>query len=142
MLKNKQTPKNPENELCLCGSNKKVKKCCFKNLNKDIYSIGQDEKSSDKVYECINKLKIKYPDYNIIDITLKLTDLTYKPYQIANFKSKTIMIAEKIEKNKEVFLTRCDSQLSDIIIMNHGAFKTFSFLNFDRVFNNICLMIK
>ena len=51
--------------------------------------------SSEQVAECIVKLKTRFLNHRIIDITEKLTETSYKPFQIANYNDPTIMIAEK-----------------------------------------------
>jgi len=140
------TPKDPKNLPCECGSKKKAKHCCLKNLPSippipSIYKTGQ-EISSEKILNCITMLKDKYPSHKIIDITDRLNNSTYKPYQIANFTDQVIMVAEKTDSNASVFTTRVESSVSDIMIMYHGAFRTFPYDYLDRVFSSVCAMIK
>jgi hypothetical protein len=137
------TPKYPKNLPCECGSKKKAKQCCMKNLQPipSIYKTGQ-EVSSEKILNCIAMLKEKYPSHKIIDITDRLNNSTYKAYQIANYTDPVIMIAEKTETNTDVFNTRVDSSISDIMVMYHGAFRTFPHEYLERVFTSICTMIK
>ena len=139
-----QTPKDPGNLPCECGSKKKAKKCCLKNLPPipSQYKTGQTELSTDQVMECIQMLQDKFPNHKIIDITCKLTEQTYKPFQIANYYDPTIMIAEKTESNASVFATRTDSALSNIMVMYHGSFRTFPFDYLERVFVSVCDMIR
>lgn len=136
-----QEPSTSKNRLCECGSKIKFKHCCMKRKIPIEYKTGQLD-SSDKVAQCIVKLKTEYLNYKIIDITDKLTDDSYKLFQIANYNDSTIMIAEKTPTNSSVFSTRVDSTLSDIMVMYHGSFRTFPFEYLDRVFNSVCAMIK
>jgi hypothetical protein len=87
-------------------------------------------------------LQDRFPNHKIIDITCKLTDSSYKPFQIANYYEPTIMLAEKTDSNAAVFATRTDSALSNIMVMYHGSFRTFPFDYLDRVFVSVCDMIK
>jgi hypothetical protein len=137
------TPKDPKNLPCECGSKKKAKQCCMKNLPPipSIYKNGQ-EVSSEKVMDCIALLQEKFPSYKIIDITDNLSNSTYKPYQIANYTDPVIMVAEKTEKNSDVFATRVDSAKSDIMVMYHGAFRTFPHEYLERVIDSVCAMIR
>ena len=123
------TPKYPKNLPCECGSKKKAKQCCMKNLQliPSIYKTGQ-EVSSEKILNCIAMLKEKYPSHKIIDITDRLNNSTYKAYQIANYTDPVIMIAEKIESNKPFFESKCGSS-NDIIVMFRGSYRTFEFNN-------------
>jgi hypothetical protein len=136
------TPKDPKNLPCECGSKKKAKQCCMKNLPSipSIYKTGQ-EVSSKKVMDCISILKEKYPSHKIIDITDGLNNSTYKPYQIANYTDPVIMVAEKTETNASVFSTRVDSFKSDIMVMYHGAFRTFPYEYLERMIDSVCAMI-
>jgi len=137
------TPKDPKNLPCECGSKKKAKHCCLKNLPQipSIYKTGQ-EISSEKVMDCISLLMEKYPSHKIIDITNGLKDSTYKPYQIANYTDQVIMVAEKTEANASVFSTRVDSTKSDIMVMYHGSFRTFPHEYLEHVIDSVCAMIK
>ena len=137
------TPKDPKNQICQCGSKKKAKHCCLKGLQQIPleYKSGQ-ENSSEQVAECIIKLKTRFLNHRIIDITEKLTETSYKPFQIANYNDPTIMIAEKTESNTQVFTTRTESTQSNIIVMYHGSYRTFPFDYFDKVFESVCAMIK
>jgi hypothetical protein len=137
-----ETQKEPKNLLCECGSKKKAKNCCLKNLPPipSIYKTGQ-EVSSEKVMNCITLLQSKYPTHKIINITDGLKDSTYKLYQIANFKEQVIMVAEKTETNADVFNTRVESTKSDIMVMYHGSFRTFPHEYLERVIESICAMI-
>jgi hypothetical protein len=52
------------------------------------------------------------------------------------------MVAEKTDTNTNVFETRTESSLSNIMVMYHGSFRTFPFDYLDRVFVSVCDMIK
>ncbi len=137
------TPKDPKNMPCECGSKLKAKKCCMKNLPPipSIYRSGQEE-SSENVMDCIALLQEKYPSHKIIDITNGLNNSTYKPYQLANYTDPVIMVAEKTLLNAAVFATRVDSEKSDMMVMYHGAFRTFPHEYLERVIDSVCVMIK
>jgi hypothetical protein len=136
-----QEQSTSKNRPCDCGSKIKFKHCCMKKKIPSEFKTGQLD-SSEKVAHCIIKLKTKYPNHKIIDITDKLNDNTYKPFQIANYYDSTIMIAEKTPSNSSVFSTRVDSAQSDVMVMYHGSFRTFPFEYLDRVFDSVCAMIK
>jgi hypothetical protein len=138
-----QTPKDPKNLPCECGSKLKAKKCCLKGCTSisSEYTLGQEESSSN-IIECIKMLQTKFPNHKIIDITSKLTYNYYKQFQIANYYNSTIMVAEKTDTNTNVFETRTESSLSNIMVMYHGSFRTFPFDYLDRVFVSVCDMIK
>jgi hypothetical protein len=133
------TPKDPKNLQCECGSKKKAKHCCMKNLPA-IYKTTQ-EKSSENVMDCMALLMEKFPSHKIIDITDRLNNLTYKPFQIANYTEPIIMVAEKTEANATVFSTRVDSAKSDMMVLYHGAFRTFPHEYLERVIDSVCAMI-
>ncbi len=139
------TPKDPKNMPCECGSNKLAKKCCMKKNKCDpipsIYKTGQEE-SSEKVLDCIALLMKRFPSHKIIDITDKLSSSTYKPFQIANYTDPVIMVAEKTESNESVFSTRSESNLSNMMVMYHGSFRTFPHEYLERVIDSVCAMIK
>lgn len=140
--KSLETPKDDKNKPCSCGSKKKAKNCCMKELkNQEIYKFGQED-SSEMVSTCIIKLKERFINHRIIDITDLLNNNTYRPYQVANYYDNTIMVAEKKPCNEEVFKTRVDSELSNIMVMYHGSYRTFRFDYLDRVFESVCDMIK
>lgn len=135
-----------KNAPCTCGSKLKAKHCCLTNKRlasiPAAYTTGQLT-SSEKVMECIRRLQKEFPTHRILDITDALNEDTYKPFQIANFREKTIMIAEKTEGNAGVFATRVDSLLSDILVMYHGSYRSFAFGNIDvgMIFETVCDMI-
>ncbi len=137
------TLKDPKNSPCECGSKKKAKHCCMKNLPAipSIYKTGQEE-SSENVKDCMDLLQEKFPSHKIINITDKLSNSTYKPFQIANYTDQTIMVAEKTQSNAAVFATRVDSEKSDMMVMYHGSFRTFPHEYLERVIDSVCAMIK
>jgi len=138
-------PKIKRNDPCSCGSNNKYKYCCIDVdiRKKNKYEYGQQTHSeriaslmatleeSIKNNPSINKVK------KIIDITDDLDETTYREYQIKNYTNDTIMIAEKTIKSEEVFLTRVDSALNDIIIMYKGSYRTFEYSRFPLLINNL-----
>ena len=160
------------NDICICGSGKKYKKCCIDKLEKnsidkseknnidkseenniilncinklekksnDKFKISQDD-NSDIILDCINKLNNKYPKYKIINITNNLEVDNYRDYQLANFNTNIVMIAEKTIKNGLVFLTRVNNLNSNIIIMYRGAFRTFEYKDLDLIINSLSSMM-
>ena len=136
-----QTPKEPKNMPCECGSKKKAKHCCMKGTSAvNTYSTGQTD-SSEQIIECMNMFKENFPEHRVIDITSKLSDITYKPYQLANFNSPVIMLAEKTVSNSSVFESRVNSPLSNIMVLYHGSYRTFEFSTLQSVFSSVCEMI-
>lgn len=117
------------NDKCPCGSEKKYKQCCLikeeelKKKELDNYTNGQ-ETSTEYVNLIMEYLRGEYTDHKIIDITDDISKDKYRPYQIKNYTSKIIMVAEKTEKNKDVFEGRGPTD-NDIIIMYRGSFRTF-----------------
>ena len=101
-----------------------------------------NEHSSEDMIVCMDSFKEEYPDYIVIDITDRLTsEGMYKSAQIANYKSKTIMVAEKNEETAEVFETRVNSETSNMIVMYNGSFRTFEFALLENTFDSLCEMI-
>lgn len=125
------------NDICDCGSGKKFKKCC-NGVNK--FEIGQ-KVSTDKIKTCIDAFKIMYDTYTIIDISDDLTESNYQKYQIKNYNANVIMLAEKNIINDNVFKTRVRDNSSDIIVMYHGSYRTFSFDDLEDLMPSICSMI-
>jgi hypothetical protein len=116
------------NDICLCGSKKKYKKCCMikeqeikyeENLK---YSEGQ-QNHSDKMKFCINFYTELFKQYKIINITDDISPDNYNTYLIKNLNSKIIMLAEKTYLNRELFLEKSDSDRNDLIIMHKGGYK-------------------
>jgi hypothetical protein len=128
------------NDKCICGSGIKYKKCCMENMKKSKYNMGQ-EYSSDIIYPILTRLREELPEHVVIDITDDLSVDTYKEYQLKNMKGNVVMVAEKTEANKEVFKTRVNSEDSNIIVMYHGSFRTFSADTFEGVLSSILSFI-
>jgi hypothetical protein len=128
------------NDKCPCLSGLKYKKCCINNKEVSKYDIGQSM-SSEKVKSCIEFLQTKFPYNRFIDISDDLNDDNYKDYQLKNYNTTTIMIAEKKESNSLVFLTRVDNDISDIIVMHRGAFRTFCYKDLEYVVDSIKAII-
>ena len=116
-------PKIGVNDKCLCNSGNKYKKCCMKKqLSEEIYFSGQD-KSTNKMIEVLDHYKGVFPKFCLIDITSYLNKDNYKTFLIKNYSNKTIMFAEKTEKNEEFFNSKSDSEDNDIMIMFAGGYK-------------------
>ena len=138
-------PKINRNEPCHCGSNNKYKNCCMKLelIKKQKYEYGQQthtermtsliERFEDAIKNSSNISKKK----KIIDITDDLNENTYRDYQIKNYTNDIVMIAEKTITSEEVFLTRVDSAMNDIIVMYKGSYRTFEYSKFPLLLNNL-----
>lgn len=127
------------NDKCNCKSGKKFKNCCG-NGNYDKYTMGQ-KISSEQITTCIEALKNSYPNYKIIDISDDLTESTYRKYQVKNYESNVIMLAEKNTINTVVFAERINSIDSNIMVMYRGSYRTFAFDDFENVIESVCDMI-
>ena len=111
------------------------------NSNKETkYSTGQ-ENSSDMIKNIIIKLQQKYISYRIIDVTNVLTPTTYVEYQKANYFTNIIMVAEKTNSNSLVFAPRSNTEKSNILVMYHGAYRTFNNDMFDMIVDSLSQMI-
>jgi len=131
------------NDKCYCGSNIKYKNCCMnKNIKnkyiENINTINNNEENkwtstqsinSDAIKQVIDILQPEFEEICIIDITNNLNSNTYETYQKQNYYTNIMMIADKTTENKTVFETRSNSDLSNIIVMYHGAYRTFSLSN-------------
>ncbi len=122
-------PKLGVNDICSCGSQKKYKKCCLKNIildkkiDSNLYFVGQDV-SSDKMNIVLDHYKALFPKYSLFDITNNLNENNYKTYLIKNYNNKSIMFAEKTVTNNDFFNFKSNSdQDVDIIIMYGGGYK-------------------
>lgn len=114
------------NDICKCGSGKKYKKCCEVLTRETKYTLGQ-EKSSDKCRAVLDYFNSQdsYSDYRFIDITDDLTPANYREYQMRNYNSNIVMIAEKKENNAGVFIERDkeDWKTNDMILMRGGSYR-------------------
>ena len=134
-------PKIKVNDKCICGSNIKYKKCCMnKNIVNSQTSLNnannEDNKwtttqtiNSEKITQVIHILQPEFETICIIDITDNLNSNTYETYQKQNYYTNIMMIAERTTESNAVFETRSNSELSNIIVMYHGAYRTFSLSN-------------
>lgn len=127
------------NEKCPCNSGLKYKKCCI-GLAEMKYSTGQNN-SSDIIKTCSGALKIMCEDHQVIDITNDLTELNYRTYQTKNYYSKIIMLAEKTESNVGVFESRVRDDISNIIVMYKGSYRTFCYDDLEDIIESVCSMI-
>ena len=129
------------NDKCPCKSGLKFKKCCESKINNtNKFMVGQDN-ASEQLAECINKLKLKFPKHNVLNITDALNNTTYTQFQMANMKEKNILIAERSDSNMSVFMSRTDSIDNNIMIMYHGHYRTFPAKSFDSVVDSATNMI-
>ena len=128
---------------CPCGKNGKTyQQCCLAKVEEEQkkYKVGQ-ENSSENVQLCLDYLKEEYDDHEVIDITNNLSNTTYKSYQIANYESNIIMVAERTDKNKAVFESRGGLD-NDIIIMYRGSYRVFQSDDLYQVTESLEHMIK
>lgn len=137
---------NP-NDKCHCNSDKKYKKCCMINdfklkQNEELTYLNGQITSSEKVKFCINHYQPLFDKHKIIDITNNLNQDNYKTYHIKNYNNKTIMIAEKTEKNIDLFLEKSNLDSDDIIIMYRGAYKIFNLLDILKYDEDIVRIIE
>ncbi len=128
--------KRGRNDKCICGSGKKYKKCCLPYTLESKYNTGQPD-CSDLLLPILMRLKEELPHHVVINITDDLTVDTYREYQIRNMRGNVVMLAEKTEQNEEVFRTRILHTDSNIILMYHGAYRTFSSDTFEQVFQSL-----
>ena len=155
------------NDKCTCGSNLKYKKCCMlkhyinenninnqnneynhnndKNTNYKTNTNANDDDiwrfsevpSSTILESSIELIQKEFNDRVIINITNSLNKSNYETYQIKNYYTNIIMIAEKSLNNSDVFVNRSNSELSNLIVMYHGSYRTFSYNNLMNYTNNI-----
>ena len=133
--------KKGRNDICHCGSGKKFKKCCINVGQETKYTLGQLE-SSQRIIDMVEILQRRFPNFRFINITNDLDDTNYREYQVKNYNTNIVMIAEKTLKNSLVFIEREESTLTDIIIMHRGSYRSFIYENFDRVIESLATMIK
>ena len=125
---------------------KKYKKCCEKiDMQKKLndsekYSKGQSESS-----EILSDIKLlileDYEDHNIIDITDDISIDNYKTYQIRNYSTKVIMLAERTENNSDFFIMKAGRADDDFIVMYRGSYRIFNRNNFLSAYESIQKMI-
>ena len=143
------------NDLCHCNSGRKYKKCCEnQNMNKKntktkietkietkIYSTGQLV-SSEIINDFREVLHEDYLDHIIIDITDDISLDNYREYQVQNYSSNVIMLAEKKEgKNDRFFIAKSGKLDDNMIIMYRGSYRIFNQNDFLQVYESIQKMI-
>ena len=129
------------NEKCHFNSDKKYKKCCEKKVfQNEKYFKGQSESS-------LNILEIKQlilednTSFNVIDITNDISIDNYKTYQIKNYSTNVIMLAERTEKNTDFFSLKEGKMGDNFIIMYRGSYRIFNNNDFLLVYDSIQKMI-
>jgi hypothetical protein len=139
------------NDKCHCNSGKKYKKCCLNKEQLDkmklfnLFQKGHDA-SSENIGTIKQSLEEEYKEYanmdehQIIDVTNILTQETYKPLQIANYKENTIMIVERNDANDAIFSER-GTPATNIMVMYRGAYQCLDYQNFDSARNKIRDMV-
>lgn len=128
--------KRGRNDPCICKSGKKYKKCCLPFMQESKYNTGQSD-CSDLLLPILIQLKEELTQHVVINVTDDLTVDTYREYQIRNMRGNVVMLAEKTEKNQEVFRTRILHSDSNIMMMYHGAYRTFSADTFEQVLQSL-----
>jgi len=134
------------NDKCACNSGKKYKLCC---LTKDVEQKAKDaemcangqKESNEDTKICMEYLEEEYTDHKVIDITTLLNTENYRKFQIANFNSKVIMVAQKTDSNKAVFATRGEED-SDMMVLYRGSYRTFNLNDLDQITESIDKMIQ
>ena len=133
--------KQGRNDICNCGSNKKYKKCCLLLTRETKYTTGQDV-SSQRIIDMVEVLQKKFVNCRFINITDDLNEENYREYQIKNYNTNIVMVAEKTLPNSLVFVEREESTSTDIIIMHRGSYRSFIYENLERVIDSLATMIK
>ena len=133
--------KQGRNDICNCNSGKKFKKCCLVTSKETKYTLGQSI-SSQRIVDMVEILQKRFPKYRFIDITNDLDDTNYREYQIKNYNTNIIMIAEKQLKNSLVFVEREETTETDILIINKGSYRSFIYKNFDKIIESLATIIK
>jgi hypothetical protein len=142
------------NDSCYCNSGKKYKKCCEsndmnkksvqnikKNIDNNKYSKGQII-SSEIIHDFREVLQEDYTDHTIIDITDDISLENYREYQVQNYSTNIIMLAEKIDgKNHNFFIAKSGKLDDNMIIMYRGSYRIFNQNDFLQVYESIQKMI-
>ena len=134
-------PKLGRNDKCDCDSGKKYKKCCEQKIKETKYTTGQNN-SSPKIHDVILTLQNKFINYRVIDITDDLSYDNYKEYQLTNYNTNIVMVAEKQLNNNIVFIEREENALTDILIMYRGSYRSFQYTNLHIILDSLHTMIK
>jgi hypothetical protein len=135
-------PKLKPNDKCSCLSGLKYKKCCYiQNYEINKYITGQSE-STEMIVNIIDYLQSKFKNHRFIDITSDLNEDTYKEYQVKNYNTNTVMVAEKNKNNNLVFLTRIDNDNSNIMLMHKGGYRTFNNNDIEYIVDSLKTFIK
>ena len=134
------------NDICPCGSGRKYKFCCFAKDSApggpkiNIFDNNQSRPSSSQLQVCKDAFLVAYPDHKIIDISDTLNPLNYSVFQKTNYDKRIIMLAEKQDNNKEVFVKRLAEE-ADAMVLYRGSYRVFQFPEFRKCFDSICDMI-
>lgn len=117
------------NDKCPCESGKKYKICCLSKDEEEKKKVAQvftegQETHTDYVDIIMEYFKEEYVDHKVIDISDYIDDNNYTKFQQANFFNKTIMVAQRNDKNQSVFNGRGHFS-NDIIVMYKGSYRTF-----------------
>jgi len=107
------------------------------NTNDDEIWRLSEVPSSTILESTIELIQNEFNDRLIINITNYLNKSNYETYQIKNYYTNIMMIAEKTPNNSDVFENRSNSELSNLIVMYHGSYRTFSYNNLLNYTNNI-----
>jgi SEC-C motif len=142
---NRNPKKINRNDPCHCKSGKKYKFCCEKEDAQrrledleDFYHSSQSEAGS----EDLGKLTEVLTEYGeVINISNRLRLDNYKTFQVKNFKTGTIMVAEKTKENAAVFEERDEGEGDDTLVMFKGSYRIFKSSQMAQVIDSVLEMI-
>lgn len=142
-----KTPKKiKRNDPCHCASGKKYKFCCEKNDEQEkieqaeqFYHTSQLELGSPGL-ESLSEVLSEYG--TVINITDRLNMENYKPFQVKNFRTGIIMVAEKTEANRLVFEERDEGEGDDTLVMFKGSYRIFKSSQTAQVIDSVLEMIQ
>lgn len=131
------------NDPCPCNSGNKYKKCCQKahQLMKEGDVIIGHTVSSEIVQTVVDTLSAEYADHRVVDISNTLNASNYRIVQTKNYHEKTIMVCEKNDANRDIFLTRANDIDMDVIVLYRGAYQCFDHDNLQYALDNVKNMI-
>ena len=130
------------NEKCACNSGKKYKVCCMFRIPDYSFAESGDLASiADIISSFLEKGDGGGCEHTIVNLSNYVTVDTYSKFQIANFYTKIIMLAERNLLNEQVFSSRTTNRNEDILIMYRGSYLIFESKNIDHMTKSICSFI-
>ena len=105
------------NDKCFCGSDKKYKKCCFTKT--EFY------KESEMMTNSLTILQEQFPDIQFINVSDTLNAGTYNNLQLKQCQNNVCQVAERCNKNKQVFIERENekSKNNNLILLYKGGYR-------------------